>query len=61
MTESQRLVMNWRAELQGQGWPVDAIKRIISDLVEAGYRQCVDDIQARSARNEAVIQKAVSN
>lgn len=61
MTESQRIVANWRERLIQQGWPEDAIKRCISDLCEAGYRQCVEDIQAQAVKNEAAIQKAVLN
>jgi hypothetical protein len=44
-----------------QGWPEDAIKRCISDLCEAGYRQCVEDIRAKAQQNEALIEKAVRN
>ena len=61
MTESQRIVANWRERLMQQGWPEDAIKRCISDLCEAGYRQCVEDVRARAAKDEAAIQKAVLN
>lgn len=56
MTESQRLVLNWKAELKKAGWPEDAIKRIVSDLCEAGYRQCVEDIQARQKRDERIVE-----
>lgn len=61
MTESQRIVANWRERLMQQGWPEDAIKRCISDLCEAGYRQCVEDIRAKAQQNEALIEKAVRN
>ena len=61
MTESQRIVANCRAALKDKGWPEDAIKALVSALCEAGYRQCVDDIQAKAARNEALVAKAVAN
>lgn len=61
MTESQRIVLNWKAELKRMGWPEDAIKRIVSDLCEAGYRQCVEDIQAKAQHNQAIIDRAVAN
>lgn len=61
MTESQRIVLNWKAELKGAGWPEEQIRRIVSDLCEAGYRQAIDDIQKRAQRDEAVIQRAVAN
>ena len=61
MTESQRIVMNWRAKLKSMGWPEDAIAEIVKGLCEAGYRQCVEDIQAKVNRNEAIIEKAVRN
>lgn len=61
MTESQRIVLNWKAELKGAGWPEEKIRRIVTELVEAGYRQALDDIQKRAQRNEAVIQRAVAN
>ena len=61
MTESQRIVLNWKARLKQMGWPEDAIKQVVSELCEAGYRQCVDDIQAKAAKTEALIQKAVTN
>lgn len=60
MTESQRIVLNWKAELKSSGWPEEAIKRIVSELCEAGYRQCIDDLRAKADRNEALI-KAVVN
>ena len=61
MTESQRIVLNWKAELKGAGWPEEQIRRIVTELVEAGYRQALDDVQKRAQRNEAVIQRAVTN
>ena len=61
MTESQRIVLNWKAELKGAGWPEEQIRRIVTELVEAGYRQALEDIQKRAQRNEAVIQRAVAN
>lgn len=61
MTESQRIVLNWKAELKGAGWPEDQIRRIVTELVEAGYRQALDDVQKRAQRDEAVIQRAVAN
>lgn len=61
MTESQRIVLNWKAELKGAGWPEEQIRRIVTELFEAGYRQALDDIQKRAQRNEAVIQRAVAN
>ena len=61
MTESQRIVLNWKADLKGAGWPEEQSRRIVSELCEAGYRQAIDDIQKRSKRNEAVIQRAVAN
>jgi len=60
MTESQRIVLNWKARLKQMGWPEDAIKQVVSELCEAGYRQCVDDIQAKAAKTEALIQRAVN-
>lgn len=60
MTESQRIVLNWKSELKSSGWPEEAIKRIVSELCEAGYRQCIDDLRAKAERNEALI-KAVVN
>jgi hypothetical protein len=60
MTESQRIVMNWRAKLKEMGWPEDAVRSVISELCEAGYRQCIDDIQARSEQKERIIASATS-
>ena len=61
MTESQRIVLNWKADLKGAGWPEEQIRRIVSELCEAGYRQAVDDMRAKIQRNEALIQRAVAN
>ena len=61
VTESQRMVLNWKARLREMGWPEDAIKEIVMQLCEAGYRQCVDDIRARAAQNEALVEKAMAN
>ena len=61
MTESQRIVLNWKARLKQMGWPEDAIKQVVSELCEAGYRQCVDDIQARAAKTDALIAKVAAN
>lgn len=58
MTESQRIVMNWKARLKGMGWPDDAVRKIVSELCEAGYRQCIDDIQNKQAHKEAIISAA---
>lgn len=60
MTGSQRIVLNWKAELKSSGWPEEAIKRIVSELCEAGYRQCIDDLKAKVERNEALIKAAVN-
>jgi len=61
MTESQRIVMNWKARLAQMGWPEDAIKQVVSELCEAGYRQCIDDLQARAAKTDALIAKVAAN
>ena len=61
MTESQRIVLNWKARLKQMGWPEDAIKQVVSELCEAGYRQCVDDIQAKAAKTDEVIRKGAAN
>lgn len=61
MTESQRIVLNWKADLKGAGWPEEQIRRIVSELCEAGYRQALDDIKKRAQRDEKVIQRAVAN
>lgn len=62
MTESQRIIANWRANLKAKGWPEDAIREIVHDLCEAGYRACIENIQERAGRQAgALIAKAVSN
>lgn len=61
MTESQRIVMNWRAKLTAMGWPEEAIKEIVSGLCEAGYRACIEEIQERAAKTDALIAKAAIN
>ena len=61
MTDAQRIVLNWKAQLKGAGWPEEQIRRIVTELVEAGYRQAVNDMKAKAARNEAVISRAVAN
>ena len=32
MTESQRIVLHWKAHLKAAGWPEDAIKEIVHGL-----------------------------
>ena len=61
MTESQRIVLNWRAKLKAMGWPEDAIAEIVKGLCEAGYRACIEEIQARAAQTDALIAKAANN
>jgi tRNA G26 N,N-dimethylase Trm1 len=61
VTESQRIVLNWKARLAQMGWPEDAIKEIVQGLCEAGYRQCVDDIQAKARQTDALIAKVAAN
>lgn len=58
ITESQRIVLKWRAKLAEMGWPEDAIKQIVSGLCEAGYRACIEEIQARQTQNERIIASA---
>ncbi len=58
MTESQRIVLNIRAKLSDMGWPKEAQREIVQQLCEAGYRQCIEDIQAKQDRNERIIQSA---
>ena len=53
MTESQRIVLNWKGRLKQMGWPEDAVREIVQQLCEAGYRQCVDDIKAKAERDAA--------
>ena len=55
MTESQRIVMNWRAKLKAMGWPEEHIREIVQGLVEAGYRACIEEIQARQGEKERII------
>ncbi len=54
-------MIKWRTKLKVVGWPEEAIAEIVKDLCEAGYRACIEEIQAKQARNEALIQKAVVN
>lgn len=61
MTESQRIVLNWKSKLKAMGWPDDAVREILSQLCEAGYRQCIEDIQERAAKADALIAKAAVN
>jgi len=58
--ESERLIVAWQTNLRAQKWPEAMIKQIIADLCEAGYRQCVVDIQAKHNRNNELIQRAVN-
>ena len=58
MTESQRIVLNWKAKLKQMGWPEESVREIVSELCEAGYRQCIEDVQAKMGRNEAIIANA---
>ncbi len=61
MTESQRIVLNWRERLKQIGWPEDAIKECIVQLCEAGYRACIEEIQERIAKKNALIAKVAKN
>lgn len=61
MTESQRIVFNWRTKLRAMGWPEDAIAEIIKGLCEAGYRRCIEEIQERAAKTDAIIAKVEKN
>jgi len=61
MTESQRIVLNWRIKLKQMGWPEDAIAEIVKGLCEAGYRACIEEIQARAAQTDALIAKVARN
>ena len=61
MTESQRIVLNWRAKLKAMGWPEDAIAKIVKGLCEAGYRACIEEIQERAAQTDALIEKVAGN
>ena len=58
MTESQRIVANWRAKLKEIGWPEESIREIVQGLCEAGYRAAIEEIQERSSRNERIIANA---
>ena len=58
MTESQRIVLNWRAKLKARGWPDDAVRDIVQGLCEAGYRACIEEIQARSDAKDRLIANA---
>ena len=58
MTESQRIVLNWRAKLKALGWPEESIREIVQGLCEAGYRAAIEEIQARASRNERIIASA---
>lgn len=58
MTDAQNLVLKWKAALKEQGWPEEAVRKMVSDLCEAGYRQCIDDIQAKNAHKEKLIHAA---
>ena len=55
MTESQRIVLNWKAQLKQMGWPEEAQRKIVSELCEAGYRACIEEIQARSDAKDRMI------
>lgn len=58
MTESQRIVMNWRAKLKAMGWQDDAIKEIVQGLCEAGYRACIEERQAMTEAKDRIIARA---
>jgi hypothetical protein len=61
MTESQRIVLNWRAKLKASGWPEENIRDIVQGLCEAGYRACLEELQERSSQKERIIANAVQN
>jgi hypothetical protein len=61
MTESQRIVLDWKARLKAMGWPDDAISGIVKGLCEAGYRRCIEEIQERAAQKDALIAKVAAN
>jgi hypothetical protein len=61
ITESQRIIGNWRANLKSKGWPEEAIRGIVHDLCEAGYRACIEEIHERSSQKERTIAEAVTN
>ena len=58
MTESQRIVLNWKAKLKQMGWPEENVRELVSELCEAGYRQCIDDIKAHDSKKEMIIHAA---
>lgn len=58
MTEAQSLVLKWKTALAQMGWPEDMTRRIVSELCEAGYRQCIDDIQQKQAHKDKLIHAA---
>jgi hypothetical protein len=61
MTENQRIVINWQAKLKAMGWPDDAMRDLVKELCEVGYKQCIEDIKQRNAEQEKIIAKAVVN
>ena len=61
MTENQRIVINWQAKLKAMGWPDDAMRDLVKELCEVGYKQCIEDIKQRNAEQEKIIAKAVAN
>ena len=61
MTESQRIVLNWRAKLKAMGWTEDAIAEIVKGLCEAGYRAAIEEIQARAVQTDALIAKVATD
>ena len=61
MTDSQRIVLNWKGRLKALGWPEESIKDVVRDLCEVGYKQCIEDIKQRNAEQEKLIAKAVVN
>jgi len=58
--ESEKLITAWQTNLRAQRWPEAMIKQIIADLCEAGYRQCIVDLEAKQAQKEDLIQRAVN-
>lgn len=58
MTESQRIVLNWKAKLKQMGWPEENVRELVSELCEAGYRQCIDDIKKHDEKKEMIIHAA---
>ena len=34
MTDSQRIVLNWKGRLKALGWPEESIKDVVRDLCE---------------------------